>query len=406
MVVIILLVLDKYNKNVLHKSYLDLRLFAYVIFISAIFYGLTILYAQYQSSDINIASLVYASIFLGYAIFVLFALVFSLRELKNIQNVAREVAKGKKNLNVEFEGAVEFESLAKSFDAVQNQYRENDKRLSKKDDEYQRFVPKQYLKYFGAKNITELKVGDYVQTKLCVMFCDLRNSYFSSETLGLVDNFLLIKDFINFVSANVKTFDGFVDKFVGDGIVAIFDDCKNAFDCANKIAKGLDYKNMVSVGKEPIKYGISLNVGECVVGIVGDNRQKQFSVVSDVVNLCSRIEDLNKIFGTRVLMTKIFMAELEQTASFRYVGTINFDDLTSKLPLFESLDAYSDGQKIVMTKTIEEFESGVRNYEQGDWEKARAYFSKCIKNDKDDSLCKFYLTKTLERSPNALPFLS
>ena len=163
---------------------------------------------------------------------------------------------------------------------------------------------------------------------------------------------------------------------------------------------------MVSIGKEPIKFGISLNVGECIVGIVGDSKQKQFTVVSDVVNLCNRIENLNKIFGTRVLITKNFLSELEQASSYRYVGTINFDDLTSKLPLFESLDAYSDGQKIVMTKTLKEFESGVRCYEKSDWGRARAYFAQCVKNDNNDALCKFYLTKTLERSPNALPFLS
>lgn len=377
----------------------------YVVFISAIFFGMTILYAQYQSIDINIASLVYASIFLSYAIVILLTLVVSLRELKNIQIVASQIAKGKKNLNVDFEGALEFESLADSLTNVQKNYRENDKKLSKKDFEYQKFVPKQYLKYFDAKNITELKVGDYVQTKLAVMFCDLRNSYFSSETLSLSDNFLLIKEFINHVSANVKNFDGFVDKFVGDGVVAIFDNSQNAYDCANKIAKSLDYKNLVSVGKEPIKYGISLNVGNCIVGIVGDDKQKQFSVVSDVVNLCSRIEDLNKIFGTRVLMTKSFMAELENDASFRYVGTINFDDLTSKLPLFESLDAYSDSKKIVMTKTLQEFESGVRFYEKSDFIKARQYFAQCIKNDKTDNLCKFYLTKSLENSPSTLPLL-
>lgn len=406
MLIISILLIAKYNKNVLHKSYLDLRLYMYVVFISAIFYGLAILYAQYQSSNINLASLVYASIFLAYSITILLTLVVSLRELKNIESTARQIARGKKNLNVDFEGALEFESLAQSLSSVQSVYRENDKKLSKKDDEYQKFVPKQYIKFFDVKNITELKVGDYVQKRLAVMFCDLRNSYFSSETLSLADNFLLIKEFVNFVSSTVKNFDGFVDRFVGDGVVAIFENCQNAFDCANKIASGLDYKNLVSIGHEPIKFGISLNVGECIVGVVGDKRQKQFSVVSDVVNLCSRIEDLNKVFGTRVLMTKNFMAELDSNSSYRYVGTINFDDLTSKLPLFESIDAYSAGKKIEMTKSLQNFETGVRLYEKGDFVGARRHFATCAKNDKTDSLCKFYLTKSLENNPNFLPFLN
>lgn len=405
MLILTILLIARYNRNVLRKSYLDLRLYIYVMFISAIFFGLTILYAQYQSININIAALIYASIYLSFSLTVLIVLIISLRELKNIQFVAKELALGKKNLNVEFEGALEFESLAKSLEGVQSVYKENDKKLSKKDNEYQKFIPKQYLKYFGVSNIVDLNVGDFVQTKLAVMFCDLRNSYFSSETLSLTDNFLLIKEFMSYVSSSVKNCDGFIDKYLGDGVIAIFDDVKNAFDCANKIAKGLDYKNIVSIGKEPINFGISLNVGNCVVGIVGEKKQKQFSVVSDVVNLCSRIESLNKLFGTRVLMTKAFMSELENDASFRYVGTINFDDLTSTIPLFESLDAYSNSKKLLMTKTLQDFESGVRYYEKNDFNKAKQYFANCIKTDKTDLLCKFYLTKSLETSPKNLPLL-
>lgn len=401
--VLLSILIARYNNKVLKKSYLSARLYIYVVSISAIFFAISIFYAQNQSVNANIATAIYCLIFFVYSMIMLVVLNLSLKTFWTVEKSAKELAKGKKNLNVDFEGSIEFESLSKSFDKVQDIYRQNDRKLNQKDNEYQKFVPKEYLRYFGAKKITDLKVGDYVQTKLAILFCDLRNSYFASQTLNLQDNFLLIKEFLGQVSTSVKKHNGFVDKYMGDGALAIFDNVQDAYNCANQIAHQLDYKNLVSIGKEPIKFGISLAVGQCVVGIVGENRQKQFAVISDIVNLCSRMEDLNKIFGTRVLMTKQFMSELSPDCSFRYVGTINFDDLTSTVPVFESLDAYDSGKKIEIGKTVQEFESGVRFFEKEQFDKAKQFFVLCVKNDNEDSLSRFYLTKTLEKLSSRLP---
>ena len=278
-----------YNKRVLKKSYLDTKLYIYIVAISAIFYFATIFYSASSNYASNVSYIIFAVIFLAYCIAIMLMLILSLRPLKRIEDSTRELAKGKKNLNIDFEGAIEFDNIAKNLENIQKKYRENDRKLNKKDIEYQKFLVKDYLDFFG-KKIEELKVGDSAQTKLCTLFCDLRNSNFSSETLTLQDNFELIKDFLNPITKAIRQNGGFVDKFMGDGVVAVFKDEDDALNASNEIAKQLDYKNLVSVGKEPIKFGLSLNSGMCIIGIVGDNRQKQFSVVGDVVNLCSRIE--------------------------------------------------------------------------------------------------------------------
>lgn len=399
----ILLAFSSYNKKVLKKSYMDTRIFMYVVILSAIFYVGTIFYAYNITIASNLTYVIFALIFLAYCVALMIMLILTLRPLKKIEESTGLLAKGRRNLNIDFEGAIEFDNIAKNLEGVQKVFRENDKKLNKKDVDYQKFISKDYLKFFGKTKIEELDIGDNVQVKLCTLFCDLRNSYFSSETLSLKDNFNLIKDFTELVVEIVKENNGFVDKFLGDGILGIFeneDDCLNA---GIEIAKQLDYKNLVSVGKEPIKYGISLNSGMCVVGIVGNKKQKQFTIVSDVVNLCNRIENLNKIFNTRVLMTKNFMSNVKLPHSFRYVGTIEFDDLTSKIPIFESLDAYADARKNLLLKYLDEFESGVRFYEKGTLDKAKQFFALCIKNDAENLLAKYYLTRTIGEMSSLLP---
>ena len=400
--IMIFLAFSKYNKNVLNKSYIDTKLYIYIIMLSSVFYVGTILYTYGLNSVTNMTYLTYALIFLAYSISTMLLLFVSLRPIKKIDDATKLIALGRKNLNVDFEGALEFESIAENLANIQKNYRENDRKLNQKDVTYQRYVPKDYLKYFGKTRFEEIEVGNNVQVKLCTLFCDLRNSYFSSETLSLADNFEIISEFMSLTSKIITQNNGFVDKFMGDGLIAIFDSEDDALKSANDIAKQLDYKNLVSIGKEPIRYGISLNSGMCVVGVVGEKHQKQFAVVSDVVNLCSRIEGLNKLFGTRVLMTKNFMSNLKNSYTFRYVGTIEFDDITSKLPMFECLDAYSDSKKNVLKKYLNEFESGVRFYEKGDFEKAKQFFSLCVKKDIDNSLAKYYLSNTISQMSKLL----
>ncbi|MGN1212663.1 MAG: adenylate/guanylate cyclase domain-containing protein, partial [Christensenellales bacterium] len=388
------LLFGRFNKKVLKKSTIEGRVYIYIMVLSAILFVATIVYV------LNLAKLDWTSylvlnlMFVTYAISVMLSLLVIFKPLEKINKTAMELAKGKKNLLFDFEGAMEFESISDSLNEIQNNYKLNDKNLNKKEFEYQKFLPKEYLKYFGKTKLEDVKVGNSVQVKLCTMFCDLRSSYFSSETLSLADNFVLIKEFVDEVTRLVHTHKGFVDKYMGDGILAVFDNEDDALKSANEIAKHIDYKNIVSVGKEAINYGISLNSGMCVVGVVGEEKQKQFVVVSDVVNLCSRVENLNKIFHTRVLMTKQFMSNLKDAYNFKYVGTIEFDDTTSKVPIFESLDAYEDAKRLLLQKTIGDFESGVRLYEQGEFEKAKQYFVGCIKINQNDALSKLYLSKT------------
>lgn len=403
-VVMFCLAFGRFNNRVLKKSFLEGRVFAYVMFLTAVLYLFCIFYISGVEQITSVNIVVLSACFVAYAIAVMISLLLTFKTFSKIRDAANQLAKGKRNLQFDFEGAVEFESIASSLKGIQQNYKKSDKKLDRQENNYQKFVPKEYLKFFGKTKLSEVSVGDSVQVKLSVMFCDMRNSYYSSETLSLGDNFLLIKDFVAEVTKCIKKHNGFVDKYMGDGVLAIFENEDDALCASNEIAKRIDYKNIVSIGKENINYGISLNSGMCVVGVVGEERQKQFVVVSDIVNLCSRLEDLNKLFKTRVLMTKQFMSNLKKSYSAKYVGTIEFDDLTSKIPLFESLDAYEDGKKLIYQKTLEDFESGVRFFEKGEFEKAKNFFTICLKQNADDNLARLYLGKTVQEMSSKLTY--
>lgn len=145
------------------------------------------------------------------------------------------------------------------------------------------------------------------QRLVCVMFLDIRNftSFAESHTANEVVDYLNTV-FEPTVDAVVKRH-GIVNKFLGDGLMAVFgaptveeDASGAAIGAALDIVKRLD--EMVESGKiPPTKVGIGLHTGQAVVGNIGSAQRKEYTVIGDVVNVASRIEALNKEIGSSVL---------------------------------------------------------------------------------------------------------
>jgi adenylate cyclase len=142
---------------------------------------------------------------------------------------------------------------------------------------------------------------------ICVMFLDIRNFTSFAESRSPAE----VVDYLNvvFESAidSVVSRHGIVNKFLGDGFMAIFgaplvdDDARGvAVDAALDIVARVD--RLVAEGKiPPTRVGIGLHAGMAVVGNIGSAHRKEYTVIGDVVNVASRLETLNKELDSRVL---------------------------------------------------------------------------------------------------------
>jgi len=155
----------------------------------------------------------------------------------------------------------------------------------------------------NAQQPTEMK-------NVCVMFLDIRNFTAFSEKRSPEE----VVDYLNVVFdtaiESVKRHHGIVNKFLGDGFMAIFgapiaegNPCADAIDASLEILAGL--KALVEAGKlAPTRVGIGVHAGSAVVGSVGSATRKEYTVIGDVVNVASRLETLNKTFGSQLLVTE------------------------------------------------------------------------------------------------------
>ena len=145
---------------------------------------------------------------------------------------------------------------------------------------------------------------------VCVMFLDIRNFTRFAEKRSPEEVVSFLESLFEFMIEIVNRHNGIINKFLGDGFMAVFgvpvsggNDCLNAVNAAEEIIAKLN--EQVSEGHlPPTRIGIGLHAGDAVTGSIGSTLRKEYTVIGDVVNLASRIEKLNKEFGSQLLISE------------------------------------------------------------------------------------------------------
>lgn len=202
-------------------------------------------------------------------------------------------------------------------------------------DKSGRFVPFEFLQRLQKKSFIDVQLGDQVQASLSVLFCDIRNFTALSHQLTPKETLAYANDFWALVEPIITAHGGFIDKYIGDGIMALFDDPPDqALKAAIEMLTALEEFNhsRVQLNKPTYTIGIGINSGDVILGVVGTNKRMDSSVMGDVVNLASRIENLTKDYRTPLLIShatreKLHAPELfnlEEIEKTRVRGTQHF----------------------------------------------------------------------------------
>jgi adenylate cyclase len=153
------------------------------------------------------------------------------------------------------------------------------------------------------------------------MFLDIRDftSFAEKRTPGEVVRYL--ESLFEFMIEIVNRHHGVINKFLGDGFMAVFgaplsdgDDCLNGVSAAREILMRVEEE--VALGNVlPTTVGIGLHAGEAVTGSIGSSLRKEYTVIGNVVNLASRIEKLNKRFQSRLLISENVWQSLGESST-------------------------------------------------------------------------------------------
>lgn len=168
----------------------------------------------------------------------------------------------------------------------------------------QRFVPNELLRLLGHDHIQRLQLGDQVEQQMSVLFCDIRSFTSISERMDPVSNFTFINDFLSVIGPVIRGHRGFVDKYLGDAVMAVFPgDADDALRAAIGIQVAIEAFNTAHGARLgfQVRAGIGIHTGKVMLGIVGEPERWNGTVISDTVNVAARLESLSKVFGARIL---------------------------------------------------------------------------------------------------------
>ena len=267
-------------------------------------------------------------------------------------------------------------------------------------DAYGRFVPHEFLHFLGYESILEVKLGDQVQKEMSVLFSDIRDFTSLSETMNPEENFQFINAYLSRMEPAITQNFGFIDKYIGDAIMALFDgSADDAVKAGIAMLKEL-YEYNISRNRPdcpPLQIGIGINTGSLMLGTVGGQSRMDSTVISDAVNLASRVENLTKEYGVSMLITQNTFIELNDIYDLRLIDRVTVKGKSQMVTVYEvfAADPPELRQKKLETKTL--FEEALVLYNSDRCVEATRFFSGCLQINPTDNVAQIYMQRCLKR---------
>ena len=247
----------------------------------------------------------------------------------------------------------------------------------------------------GKSNITEINLGDGLSMDMTILFCDIRSFSLNSEMMTAKENFRVVNSLLGIAGPLIRKYNGFVDKYIGDAVMALFIDADAAVKTGIELYKEIvvNDETSICVGRDKINIGIGIHSGMTMLGIIGENERLSSTVISNNVNLTSRLESLTKLYNTGMIISRDTLERLKDSTVFnmRFLGMIQVAGVNEVKALFEVLDALDEKRRMSRLATKELFESGVRQYHFGNLELSLENFKKVLEQDPFDTAVNIYI---------------
>ena len=200
------------------------------------------------------------------------------------------------------------------------------------------------------KNIDKLGLGGKKST-VTVLFADIRGFTSMSEKMSAQQVSELLNEYFSEMEPIITSYNGIINKFIGDAIMAVFGEpiqdenhAKNAVKCAYSMLNRVEKlnKKLTREGKPEIEIGIGINTGEVFIGNIGSVNRMEYTVIGDTVNLASRLESYNKIYQTKMLISTSTYKEVKTFADVIRIPDVQIRGKANKIDIYEVLKVKLD----------------------------------------------------------------
>lgn len=334
------------------------------------------------------------------AAFMTQALLIPIRRLRRASMAIKE---GNFTQRIEIRGNDELADLSDTFNGMIEQLQQKERT----EAVFGRYVDPRVIQKLvddTGEDAEDIAAAD--RQEATIFFSDIAGYTSISERLtpaGLVN---LMNEYFNMAGVPISETGGILDKFIGDAVMAFWSPpftpadevarlgCKAAIGEARmmeEFQKRLPDITGIRVGAPKISIRMGLATGDVIVGSIGSSDKRNFTVIGDTVNLSSRLEGVNKFYGTQTLICERTHALMGNGFTTREIDNLAVKGKDESVRIHE---LFCEGAPPPDTaEAFEAFAEGLKLYRQCDWEAAATRFGDCLKAKPDDSPAQVFLKR-------------
>lgn len=298
--------------------------------------------------------------------------------------------------------------LANRFVRLHDETEALNENLSRFNRASRRFVPFEFLKILGKDSIVDVALGEQTQREMAILFSDIRAFTELSEKMTPKENFDFINSYLDRVGPIIRDHYGFIDKYIGDAVMALFPtSAANALEGALAMHRKVREWNesRSERGYTPIAIGIGIHWGRVMLGTIGEHERMDGTVISDAVNLASRIESLTKVYGAGILISDVAWQTIPEREKYahRFVDRVAVKGKSEPVGLIEILDTEEKSSREKLRQRAA-FGAALKSYQEGNFHEAKTQLLALLAENSADKALRLYLDRIeryLARPPEA-----
>ncbi|MEW6494570.1 MAG: adenylate/guanylate cyclase domain-containing protein, partial [Cyanobacteriota bacterium] len=240
--------------------------------------------------------------------------------VRRLKISAIKIAAGDLHHRADINRADELGSLAAAFNEMSSNLQASFSRLQKMLESFERFVPEKFLSVIATDGIENIQVGVASTRQITILFADIRGYTSMSEQMSPLETFALLNDYLACMGQVISDEGGFIDKYIGDAIMALFEDETTgcALHAALAMQQALEAFNEERLRKDQptVQIGIGIHRGDVVMGTIGFTSRIESTVIGDAVNVAARVEGLTRKYDCPILVTESVVTALQHPQMF------------------------------------------------------------------------------------------
>ncbi|WCL49170.1 7TM diverse intracellular signaling domain-containing protein [Leptospira sp. GIMC2001] len=293
-----------------------------------------------------------------------------------IINISPQIGSALEVILLSFALADRINILKREKEALQKNALELQKRMT---DSFARFVPVEFIRYLGKTDLVSVELGDASEKTMTVLFSDIRSFTSISELMTPEENFRFLNGYLSRVGPTIRRERGFIDKYIGDSIMALFpENPDDAIRASLDIFRELNDYNiwMQEKNQQPIAIGTALHTGNLIIGTIGETLRMDTTVISDAVNLTSRLESLTRDYGVPMIISSDTLNALNENIwTMRSLGITRVKGKMEPIRIYEVIDAEKSELKSQKLEYLNQFNNALEHFNNKEYEKSYELFS-------------------------------